>query len=81
LKKLWNKVSDINEVWIVYTDGNPAYKEVFENDIDVRHLVTKLETCLVESYNSAICLRIAAIISGLALLPDNKGDILSPSNA
>jgi insertion element IS1 protein InsB len=36
------------------TDANPVYKEYFEYDIDTRHVITKSETCLVESYNSVL---------------------------
>jgi insertion element IS1 protein InsB len=39
---------------MVCTDGNLSYAEVFEEDADVKHVVTKSETCLVESYNSVL---------------------------
>jgi insertion element IS1 protein InsB len=43
-----------NDVAMVCTDGNPSYAEVFGEDIDLKHVVTKSETCLVESYNSVL---------------------------
>ena len=52
-RKLWDKVKH-NAITYVCTDGNPTYKEFFEYDIDTRHVVTKAETCLVESYNSVL---------------------------
>jgi IS1 family transposase len=52
LEKLWSKINSL--VNIACTDGNPTYKEFFEYNIDTRHLVTKSETCLVESYNSVL---------------------------
>jgi IS1 family transposase len=36
------------------TDGNPSYAEVFGEDIDLKHVVTKSETCLMGSYNSVL---------------------------
>ncbi|MDR2723666.1 MAG: hypothetical protein LBB25_00460 [Holosporaceae bacterium] len=36
------------------TDGNPTYQEELSPNIDIRHIVTKAETCLVESYNSVL---------------------------
>ncbi|MDR0580544.1 MAG: hypothetical protein LBG04_00280 [Holosporaceae bacterium] len=43
-----------NEVQMVCADGNPSYVEVFGEDSDLKHIVTKSETCLVESYNSVL---------------------------
>jgi IS1 family transposase len=39
---------------MVCTDGNPSYAEIFEENTDIEHIVTKAETCLVESYNSVL---------------------------
>ena len=52
LEKLWSKID--SSVKTVCTDGNPTYKEFFEYDFDIRHVVSKAETCLVESYNSVL---------------------------
>ncbi|MDR1982569.1 MAG: hypothetical protein LBQ08_02105 [Holosporaceae bacterium] len=54
LKSLWDGVSAHNEVKIVCTDGNPTYSELFEEDVTPEHVVTKSETCLVESFNSIL---------------------------
>jgi IS1 family transposase len=52
LEKLWSKIN--NKVKIVCAGGNPTYREFFEHGADIKHVVTKSETCLVESYNSAL---------------------------
>jgi IS1 family transposase len=44
----------MNDVEMAYTDVYPSYTEVFEEDTDIKHIVAKAETCLVESFNSAI---------------------------
>jgi insertion element IS1 protein InsB len=49
---MWGNVHGAVE--IACTDGNPSYRELFEYDIDTRHVVSKAETCLVESYNSVL---------------------------
>jgi insertion element IS1 protein InsB len=49
---MWKNVQGTVE--IACTDGNPSYGELFEYDIDTRHVVSKAETCLVESYNSVL---------------------------
>jgi insertion element IS1 protein InsB len=36
------------------TDGNPSYAEILEEDADIKHILTKAETCLVESFNSVM---------------------------
>ena len=54
MRKLWNKIIKTNDVEMTCTDGNPSYAEVFEEDADIKHIVTKSETCLVESYNSLL---------------------------
>ena len=54
LRKFWNKIIETNEVEMVCTDRNPSYAEVFGADADLKHIVTKSETCLVESYNSVL---------------------------
>ncbi|MDR3266100.1 MAG: hypothetical protein LBT24_00825 [Tannerella sp.] len=54
LRKFWKEITKSNNVEIVCSDGNPSYAEIFEEDADVEHLVTKSETCLVESYNSVL---------------------------
>jgi insertion element IS1 protein InsB len=45
---------DENNLKIVCTDENPTYREELSPNIDIRHVVTKAETCLVESYNSVL---------------------------
>ncbi|MDR1334906.1 MAG: hypothetical protein LBJ19_01345 [Holosporaceae bacterium] len=54
LRRFWAKITETNEVKMVCTDGNPSYAEVFEEDADLKHFITKSETCLVESYNSVL---------------------------
>jgi insertion element IS1 protein InsB len=49
---MWGNVNGMVE--IACTDGNPSYRELFDYDIDTRHIVSKAETCLVESYNSVL---------------------------
>jgi insertion element IS1 protein InsB len=41
-------------VEIACTDRNPTYADVLGEDADIRHVITKSETCLVESYNSVL---------------------------
>ena len=53
-RKLWDKITEESDVEITCTDGNPTYAENFEEDADIEHVVTKAETCLVESYNSRL---------------------------
>jgi IS1 family transposase len=43
-----------NNLKVVCRDGNPSYSEVLDEDNDVKHVVTKSETGLVESYNSVL---------------------------
>jgi insertion element IS1 protein InsB len=50
---LWNGLKH-NVLKYVCTDGNPSYTEVLGEDADLKHVVTKSETCLVESYNSVL---------------------------
>jgi IS1 family transposase len=54
LRKFWNKITGKNDIKIVCTDGNPSYAEVFDENAVLKHIVTKAETCLVESYNSVL---------------------------
>jgi IS1 family transposase len=58
-KKLWNKVK-INVIGLVCTDGNWSYSEVLALE-EVKRLVRKAETCLVESYNSVLRRRLARL--------------------
>jgi IS1 family transposase len=47
-------IGDEREVEMACTDGNPLYAEVFEEDANIKHIVTKAETCLVESFNQIL---------------------------
>ncbi|MDR1335125.1 MAG: hypothetical protein LBJ19_02545 [Holosporaceae bacterium] len=52
-RRLWDKLK-AQTLNFVCTDGNPVYTEVLGEDADLKHVVTKSETCLVESYNSVL---------------------------
>ncbi|MDR0968519.1 MAG: IS1 family transposase, partial [Holosporaceae bacterium] len=54
LRRLWKRIEGENNLEYVCTDGNPSYAEVFEEDADLKRVVTKSETCLVESFNSIL---------------------------
>jgi IS1 family transposase len=56
---MWGNVHGAVE--IACTDGNPSYRELFEYDIDTRHVVSKAETCLVES-KSLEMLRLSVLL-------------------
>ena len=53
LKRLWKK-SEENEIDFVCTDGNYSYSDIVSQNADIKHIVSKSETCLVESYNSVL---------------------------
>ena len=53
LRKLINKIGESN-LKIVCTDGNFLYEEELGMHTDIKHVVSKSETCLVESYNSVL---------------------------
>ncbi|MDR1609287.1 MAG: hypothetical protein LBR78_00310 [Holosporales bacterium] len=53
LRKLLDRLGE-DKLSVVCTDGNPAYHEELSLNADIRHVVTKAETCLVESYNSVL---------------------------
>lgn len=53
LRKLINKIGG-NNLNIVCTDGNFSYEEELGMYPDIKHIVSKSETCLVESYNSVL---------------------------
>jgi IS1 family transposase len=54
LRNFWNKIIKTNIIETACTDGNPAYSEVFKEKVGLRHVVTKAETCLVESFNHVL---------------------------
>ena len=49
VEKLLKKLSSCN-IKIMCTDGNYAYNK----HINIKHVITKAETCLVETYNSIL---------------------------
>ena len=53
LRKLIDKIGEKN-LKIVCTDGNFSYEEELEMNADITHVVSKSETCLVESHNSVL---------------------------
>ena len=53
LRKLIDKIGE-NNLKIVRTDGNFAYEEELSMNADIKHVINKSETCLVESYNSVL---------------------------
>ena len=53
LRKLLDKIGEDN-LKIVCTDGNFAYEDELGMNADIKHIVSKSETCLVESYNSVL---------------------------
>ena len=53
LRKLINKIGE-NNLKIVCTDGNFSYEEELGINADIKHIVSKSETCLVESFNSVL---------------------------
>ena len=53
LRKLIDKI-DENNLKIVCTDGNFSYEKELSIDANITHVVSKSETCLVESYNSVL---------------------------
>ena len=53
LRKLLNKLGE-NNLNVVCTDGNFSYAEELSMNADIKHIVSKSETCLVESYNSVL---------------------------
>ena len=53
LRKLITKIGE-NNLNIVCTDGNYSYGEELGINADIKHIVSKSETCLVESYNSVL---------------------------
>ena len=53
LRKLINKIGE-NNLKTVCTDGNFCYEEELGKNADIKHIVSKSETCLVESFNSVL---------------------------
>ena len=53
LRKLIDKIGE-NNLKIVCTDVNFSYEEELCLIADIAHVVSKSETCLVESYNSVL---------------------------
>ena len=53
LRKLSNKIGE-NNLKIVWTDGDFSYDKELGMNADIQHVVSKSETCLVESYNSVL---------------------------
>ena len=51
LRKLINKIGE-NNLKIVCTDGNFSYDEELGMNADIKHIVSKSETCLVESFKT-----------------------------
>ena len=51
LRKLLDKIGEDN-LKIVCTDGNFAYENELGMNADIKHIVSKSETRLVESYNA-----------------------------
>ena len=46
---------------IVCTDGNFSYEEELGMNADIKYVISKSETCLVESYNSVLRYHIARL--------------------
>ena len=53
LSKLINKIGE-NNLKIVCTDGNFSYEEELGINANIKHVISKSETCLVENYNSVL---------------------------
>ena len=53
LRKLIDKIGE-NNLKIVCTDGNFSYEEELGMNADIKYVISKSETCLVESYNSVL---------------------------
>ncbi len=53
LQKLIDKIGE-NNLKIVCTDGNFSYEKELSINAGIKHVVSKSETCLVESYNSVL---------------------------
>ena len=53
LRKLIDKIGE-NNLKIVCSDGNFSYKEELGINANITHIVSKSETCLIESYNSVL---------------------------
>ena len=53
LKKLIDKIGGKN-LKIECTDGNFSYEKELGKNANIKHVVSKSETCLVESYNSVL---------------------------
>ena len=53
LRKLINKIGE-NNLKIVCTDGDFSYDKELGMNADIKHVVSKSETCLVDSYNSVL---------------------------
>ena len=53
LRKLINKIGE-NNLKIVCTDGNFSYEEELGMNADIKHVISKSETCLIESYHSVL---------------------------
>jgi IS1 family transposase len=51
-EKLWRKLEQ-HTIELVCTDGNWSYSEVLSSR-NIKHLISKSETCLVESYNAIL---------------------------
>ena len=50
-----------NTLKVVCTDGNFSYEEELGMNADIKHVVSKSETCLVKSYNSVLCYYLARL--------------------
>ena len=51
------EIKNNNKINIICTDGNYSYNKVINKGYNKdcnKHIITKSETCLVESYNSSI---------------------------
>ena len=53
LQKLIDKIGE-NNLKTVCTDGNFAYEKELGKNANIKHVVSKSETCLVGSYNSVL---------------------------
>ncbi|MBQ2173723.1 MAG: IS1 family transposase, partial [Alphaproteobacteria bacterium] len=60
LRKLIDNI-DANNLKIVCTDGNFAYEEELSMNANIKHVISKSEICLVESYNSVLRYHIARL--------------------
>ncbi|MBQ2176971.1 MAG: IS1 family transposase [Alphaproteobacteria bacterium] len=60
LSKLINKIGG-NNLKIICTNGNFSYEEERSMNADIKHVVSKSETCLVESYNSVLSYYLARL--------------------